>query len=156
MTTFNKAAIVALLEAVKGVAQGLGVFQRAHRHEPKNAPGLHLSFALWVHMIEPLPAASGLASVSGLVTLMARIYNPFTQKPEDDIDPSVLDAAGQFIGALAGGLTLGGTVRNIDVMGQFGQKLAGQAGYLDQDGTKFRVIEVTIPVVMNDLWTEAA
>ena len=34
--------------------------------------------------------------------------------------------------------------------------MAATAVYVEQDSKQFRVMELTIPVVINDLWTEAA
>jgi hypothetical protein len=35
-------------------------------------------------------------------------------------------------------------------------QLNAQAGYLQQDNKVFRVIVVTLPIVINDLWGEVA
>lgn len=148
---FNAAAVEALFAAVVSQAQQLALFERVGTHEPKSAPGNGLSCAIWADTIRPDPAASGLAAVSGTVTFHLRVYSNFMSKPEDEIDPRMLSAACALMAAYAGGFTLGGTVRDIDVM-----NVMAQAGYLNQDNRLYRVMVVTLPVVINDLWTEVA
>jgi hypothetical protein len=58
--------------------------------------------------------------------------------------------------AYIGDFTLGGLVRNVDVRGADGAPLDGQAGYLKQDEVLYRVFTITLPVVVNDAWDEAA
>jgi hypothetical protein len=154
--TFNAAAVSALFSAAVSEAQALGIFARVNQHEPKNAPGAQLSCSFWVGGIKPVPAASGLNATSGVVTLNARIYASFLAKPEDATDPLILSAACALLNAYSGGFTLGETVRDIDLLGQYGEALSATAAYMEQDGKLFRVMEVTIPVVISDLFTQEA
>jgi hypothetical protein len=147
---FDAIAVRNLLDAVVSHAQGLGQFDRVNYHEPKNAPGRGLSCSVWVQSIEPV-TSSGLASTSGRVTLNARIYTSMTAEPQDDIDKQILAAATVLLGEYSGSFTLGGTVRDIDLM-----QMGAQAGYLQQDGKVFRVMVVVLPIIINDLWTQVA
>ena len=53
------------------------------------------------------------------------------------------------MGAFAGGFTLGETVRDIDLFA-----MSAQPAWVDFEGKPFRVIEISLPLVINDLWTE--
>jgi hypothetical protein len=157
-TTFNQAAVTALFQAMTSEAMGLGAFARVNGHEPKSAPGVQISFSLWLASIRPV-ATSGLNSVSGVVTFTGRVYKASTganQTELDAIDPAILTATGQLMAAYSGGFTLGGTVRAVDLLGAAGTPMAATAVYVEQDGKQFRVMELTIPVVINDLWQESA
>ena len=151
---FDAAAGKALFDQLISHALTLGVFDRAASHEPKSAPGSGISYALWLDSIDPLPNASGLAAVSGRVAFGGRIYMSFNAKPEDSIDPRVLAATCALLAEYSGNFTLGGTVRNIDLLGEFGEALSAQAAYMEQDGKLYRVMDIKIPVIINDLWTE--
>jgi hypothetical protein len=151
--TLNSRAIFA---AVESHAETLAIFDRVGKHEPKNAPGNGLTCAIWAAPIRPIPAASGLAAMSVRLELMVRIYNPMLQQPLDDIDPTVLDAVDALLGAYAGAFTLGGIVRDVDLLGQHGTSLSAVPGYLTQDSKLFRVMDITLPLILNDLWNEAA
>jgi len=49
---------------------------------------------------------------------------------------------------------LGGNARNIDLLGQTGVQLSAQAGYVEIDNRLFRVMDITIPVIVNDAWAQ--
>jgi hypothetical protein len=151
--TFNRAAVLALFEALEDQALALGDFARVNRHEPKSAPGRDLSCSIWVDNIAPVKS-SGLSAVSGRVTFTARVYNPMLSEPQDDIDPAILAATCDLMAAYSGGFTLDGTVRDIDLLGADGPALAAQAGYIQQDNRLFRTMDTTIPIVINDMWLE--
>jgi hypothetical protein len=152
--SFDITAVNALFASAESVAMATGQFRRVNTHEPKSAPGSGLTCAIWVQEVEPLPEASGLASTSGYVVLNARVYGNMLQRPEDDIDPRMVSAGTVLIGAYSADFTLGGTVRNIDLLGEFGQKLGGRAGYLEIGGTMYRVFTVTVPCIVNDMWIQ--
>jgi hypothetical protein len=43
----------------------------------------------------------------------------------------------------------------VDLLGQFGTPLSAQAGYVNQDGRLFRIMTITLPLVVNDVWGQA-
>jgi hypothetical protein len=143
-----------IFDAITSHAAALGVFDRVSGHEPKNAPGTGLTAAVYFARMAPAQS-SGLASTSGVVTFVVRIYNPMTQEPQDGIDPAILTAADSLCGAYAGDFTLGGLVRNVDIRGMAGTPMSSQAGYLTQDGNTYRTVDITLPLIVNDLWAEA-
>jgi hypothetical protein len=151
---FNADAVSTLFAALVSDAQQLGVFERVATHEPKNAPGNGFSCVLWLDTLKPYK--SGLASTSGVVTFHARVYSNMLAEPQDDIDPGLLTASCALLAAYSDGFTLGGTVQAVDLLGAAGEPLSMQAGYITQDGKMFRAMEVVIPVIINDLWDQAA
>lgn len=144
-----------LLEAVASYAGQTGVFERVAQHEPKSRPGSGMTCAAWFSEIAPLAAASGLDAVSGLITVTMRPQLPFLTEPADEIDPRIMSAVALLMAQFAGGFTLAGVVRNVDLLGQHSQGLRAQAGYLSQDKTVYRVMDVHLPLVVNDLFPEA-
>jgi|SRR6266568_4535789 len=151
MANFNEAAVTSLRDKVISVPMGLGIFERVNGHEPKNAPGNGPSCSVWVDQVAPLPQASGLGSVTGMVVFTVRVYLPMLAEPQDGIDGQLLAATCALWGAYAGGFTLGGTVRDVDLF-----KMSAKAGYLNQDGRLFRVMDTTLPVVINDMFAESS
>lgn len=147
---------VPILNAVVSHAGRLGFFERINGHEPVSAPGSGLTAAVWADSINPVAAASGLAATSARVVFMVRIYSSAIQQPLDAIDPAILAAAGALMDAYSGDFDLGGTVRNVDLLGGMGIALAAQAGYVNQDGKLMRVMTITLPVIVNDVFTQAA
>lgn len=150
MSNFSAAQAKALFEAIRSYALELGIFQAAETHEPWNAPGNRLYCSIQLGPIRPV-TSSGLAQVSGQVTLLVRVWSSALQKPLDDIDPEVLAAACSLMGAFAGGFTIGGTVREIDLFA-----MSAQPAYVDFEGKPFRTVEIQVPLIINDMFAEVA
>jgi len=144
-----------IVDAVMSHAMASGYFDRVNGHEPKNAPGNGLSAAVWSDTLRPVPS-SGLASLSALLILNVRMYTSMLQEPQDAIDPNMLNALSALFAAYAGDFTLGGLAREVDLLGAEGVSLQAKAGYLNQDNKLYRVITITLPVVVNDAWDEVA
>lgn len=102
----------------------------------------------------PIPPVSGLAETSGRLTLNARIYSSMKQEPQDAIDPNIITAASTLMDAYSGDFTLGGDVLEIDLLGGYGQALSAQAGYVNQDNRLFRVMEIIIPVIVDNMFIQ--
>jgi hypothetical protein len=153
--TFNAAAVLALFAAVSSHAAETGLFEQVPQHEPKSAPGNGLGCAIWVAEIAPIQS-SGLDQTSGKVVFNVRIYSNMLQEPQDSIDPEILSAVCTLMAEYSGSFTLGGTVREIDLLGQFGDSLSAKAGYLTHDNRLFRVMDIVLPVIINDLFGQVA
>lgn len=137
-------------------AQGLGLFGQVLGHEPVSAPGSGLTYALWVARIAPVPAGSGLVAGTGRLELNGRVFMPADTEPQDDVDAAVTGAVDQLMAAYSGDFQFGGTVRNVDLLGAHGTPLSAQFGYTSfAGGTTYRVATLTVPLIINDLWTEA-
>lgn len=143
----------ALTNATINPALTLGVFAKVNGHEPKNAPGKGLTCSFWLDRIRPI-TSSGLNTTTLLVVFNARIQSDMLAEPQDDIDPRLAEAAGLLFNAYHSDLTLGGLVRTIDVFGSEGVRLEGRAGYLEQDRRQFRIFTLTVPLIVNDVWTQ--
>lgn len=144
-----------ILDGVESHAMTLGLFERVGMHEPKNAPGNGLSCWFWAQQIGPVPAASGLAVTTGRLELTGRLATNMLQKPEDAIDPNMIRAVDALMTAYSGDFELGGSVRNVDLLGMHGAPLQARAGYLHMDGRMLRVYDITLPLIVNDLWGQA-
>lgn len=135
-------------------AATLGVFDEVLGHEPKSSlAGLWCGF--WIVSAGPV-RSSGLASVSAQVTIMARVAKSMLSEPQDSIDDDVFGAADQLMAAYSGAFTLGGLVRQVDLFGSQTPGLALTTGYVNQDGKVYRVADITVPMLVNDVWTEVS
>ncbi|PBC71579.1 hypothetical protein BX265_6189 [Streptomyces sp. TLI_235] len=144
-----------ILNAIVSHAMASGYFDQVNQHEPKNRPGHGITAGVWVDRVRPA-ASSGLASDSALMVFNVRLYTSTLQEPQDAIDPEMVKAIDALFTAYIGDFTLGGLIRNVDLRGAEGTPLDGQAGYLEQDDVLYRVFTITLPVVINDAWTEEA
>lgn len=136
-----------------GMASGL--FERVNTHEPKNAPGNGLSMAVYLNNIVPAAGASGLNSTTGLLLFSVRVYSSMVAEPQDDIDPALLDAVDALFVAYSGDFELGGLIRNVDLLGQYSTPLQAEFGYIEIDKKLYRVGTITVPLIVNDLWSQS-
>lgn len=155
MATPLEDTIDGVLDAIVSHAQETGYFSGVNAHEPKSTPPTELTCAIWLQRIRPIPARSGLNRTSGLVVFNSRLYIGMVQEPQDYIDPRMTKATSALMSAYSMGFTLGGLISNVDLLGAHGFPLESIAGYITVGTTKFRVMTITIPCVMNDLFTQA-
>jgi hypothetical protein len=150
-------ATASIVAAITDHAATLGLFERVVGHEPKNAPGSGLSCVAWCDSIGPARNQSGLAATTALLVFNVRVYGSMLAEPQDGIDPELLSATDALMAAYAADFDLSGLVREVDLLGLAGNNpLAARFGYLSQDGKLFRVATITLPLLINDLWPQAA
>jgi hypothetical protein len=152
----NLAGIKNIMAEMESLAKQTGLFDSISKHEPKSAPGNNLYCSIWVAYVGPARGQSGLNMTTGLLRFNARVYRNFISKPEDDIDSDVTFAALTLMDKFSNEFALGGLVREVDLLGFTGPPLEANAGYLTIDNKMYRVMLVNIPMVVNDLWTQAA
>lgn len=147
-------ATVAIRDLLISHAQASGHFETVLAHEPKSMPGQGVTCAIWRRRTDPI-RAGGLSSTSVRSEFTARLYTSMLAEPQDDIDITIDDAADELMAAYSGDFELGGNAREIDLLGAYGAGLGMQFGYLDIAGTKFRVGDFVIPVIINDAWEQS-
>lgn len=148
--------VTTILDAIVSHALALGYFERVNAHEPASAPGHGLSAAVWAQEIRPVPSGSGLSSTTARVVFNLRLFTTMLQEPADAIDPNLLAAVDALMTAYSGDFELGGNVRNVDLLGQAGVPLSAQAGYVKIDGALYRVMDLTLPLIVNDVFDQGA
>ena len=148
--------VAEIFSGVVSHAMASGLFETVNQHEPKNAPGNGLRASVWLEQI--YPTKSGLATTSAQLNMQLRIYSSMLTEPQDDIDPNLLRAVDVMMAAYTGDFQLGGELRNIDLLGNSGtgSGLSARFGYLNQDSKIFRVADITLPLLIKDLWTQVA
>ena len=142
-------------EAIETHLLSLGRFDQVNRHEPKNAPGNRMVAAI---LAGPQGAAtgSGLALTTARVEFTVRVYMNMMAQPLDGTDPDLIDATDLLIDSFSGDFTLGATVMAIDLQGMAGAPLGAAPGYINQDNVLYRVMDITLPLLVADAWAQAA
>jgi hypothetical protein len=149
------ADIQGLFDKIQSHALATGLFESVNTHEPKRPLTTGIYAAVWCEAVRPL-ASSGLGSTSGLIEFRIRIYSGMLQEPQDAIDPNVLKAVDTLLSKYSGDFSLGDSVRCIDLLGQSGTALSANAGYVLLSQTLYRVMDITLPVIVNDLWDQVS
>jgi hypothetical protein len=57
--------------------------------------------------------------------------------------------------AYSGDFTLGDVVQEVDLLGEVGVPLRAQAGYITINQTMYRCMDITLPLIVNDLWSQS-
>lgn len=148
-----KETFVALGQALESHALELGLFTTVNRHEPENDPGSGIACAIVIGAITPV-RTSGLSVTSFRVEWAARCYVPATTRPLDELDPVAAGAACDLMASFSADFTLGGLVREVDLLGSDGQPMQAMPGWLEQSGKKFRTADVAIPLIVNDAFPQ--
>lgn len=143
-----------IFNALVSHAKALGLFDRVNGHESKNAPGNGVNADCWVANLKPYPGQSGLASTTAVLVVNVRIYSSMLADPQDAIDPNIITAAATLMGEYSGDFDLGGTVESVDLLGRTGVQLEALGGYLELDKKLYRVMTLTVPMVINDVWAQ--
>ena len=144
----------AYIDALVSHALTLGRFDQVNRHEPKSAPGYNLTGAVWFISIRPFRAESGLASTTVRLEMMFRIYTSMLREPADELDPELVAASDALINAYSQDFTLDGMINSVDLLGRAGDPLGAQSGYLPIDNKLMRIVDITIPMIINDIWDQ--
>lgn len=147
--------IAGIYDKVVSHAMALGVFERFPTHEPKNAPGSGITWAITFHRFSPAPRVSGLSATALRLEFLIRFYLPMTMEPQDDIDQMLVEAVDNLGASYTGDFDLDGVVFMIDLLGAYGQPFGGQTGYITIAQTMYRVFDITLPVIVDDVWAQA-
>lgn len=142
--------------AIAGKVSATGYFLSVTKHDWRSAPSEPgLVAAVIGQNITPL-LSSGLASVSMRLEVIVRILLK-PGEPEDLIDFALLGGADAVMGAMISDSKIGitdGSVRCVDVLGSDGEPLRAECGWVDIGQTQYRMCDVFIPILLNDVWNE--
>lgn len=142
-----------ILDRVKSHAQALGVFGSVNTFEPTTPGGNDVDCSIWLDEIIPV-TASGLSSTSVCVTFTVAIYANMLAEPYEETDGKLIRALDALMTAYNGDFTLDGAIRDVDIFGRYTQGLRVTAEYFKPEGTLFRVLTITLPLIVNDVWEQ--
>jgi hypothetical protein len=143
-----------LIDLVSGAYAWGAIIQ----HEPLSAPDAPgvICCIFPADPVAPLAESSGLAAADARMPVMVRLMRNALAEPQDQRETDLIDAYDALMTAMLGAFTVNGTVRAIDVLGESGEALAGQWGYISLDKPIFRIIDITVPLMINNAWTYGA
>lgn len=146
-----------ILDAVVSDIQSSGYFDRVITHESKRSPGLGLSADVWFLTLDPVPEGSGLNKTSARLAWNVRLQSSMLMEPQDLIDPNLIRAAANLIRRWHDNFDfdLDPMVRNVDCLGAYGSPLRAQSGYVEYEQSRvFRIIDIEVPIIVNDVWPQ--
>lgn len=147
--------IQSVLDNIASHAMATGHFETVLGYVSKQSSTNGITAALYVENIQPI-RSSGLSNTSIRLEIEMQIYSSTYQAPYDGIDVNMVLATDAMFTALIGDFDLGSEVRHIDIFGAHGQSLRVRSGFMNLDGKEFRVFQITIPVILDEVWDQAA
>lgn len=147
--------IQSILDNIASHALATGHFDTVLGYVSKQSPTNGISAAMYVEDIRPI-RSSGLNNTSVRLEIEMHIYSSTYMAPYDGIDVNLTLATDAMFTAVIGDFELGGEARHVDIFGAHGAPVRVRAGMMNLDGKEFRVFQLTIPVVIDDVWAQAA
>lgn len=135
--------------------QTLGVFDAVGTHEPKNAPAGDVTAAVWIQRMFPTSNYTSLNATSVVIVFSVRVYVNMLMEPQDDIDQVLMEKVDVLLDLISGDFTLSDAVDHVDLLGETGQGMEVDFGYVELAGAMYRVADVTVPVVAIDVFDQA-
>lgn len=119
-------------------------------------PNAELNAVIYSRRTRAVPGGSGLSATSVSIDFTVRLAQSLEVDPLGSIDPGMIAAADALMNAYSGDFTLGGLIAYVDLLGQHGESLGSDSGFikLGEEQT-FRIIDITIPCIINDVWTQS-
>lgn len=142
------------LEKVQSYLQASGHVVRAQISEPKQPPGERIMAAVYMGTVSV--AQLTLQTTIELHVVRVRLYMNMLREAGDEIEFGLAQALSEISADLLGDYDLGATVRNVDVGGIYGTPLSATWGYVDVGGTMYRVVDITLPLIVDDSATLVA
>ncbi len=141
-----------ILDKVVSHAASLAVFDSVLSYESVGSSGNSVDCNVWLNDIVTIPG--GLDQTSVCMTFNVSIMSPLLSEPYEDTDKRMAQCLDALMTAYNGDFTLGDTIRNVDILGQFTQGITVTAGYAAIDNTKYRVLMISLPLLVDAVWEQ--
>jgi len=109
--------------------------------------------AIW--MTDWTPGLTLATSVE-VFTAMVRLHVDAFAEDVGQLELDLADTMNELTTDLQQAFTLGNTVRNIDVGGSDSAGMSASWGHVSIANTMYRVVDITVPMIVNDVATHAA
>lgn len=149
-------SIKATIQELASHASASGFFQDVLIGEPKSPPtAVKPTLSLFIQSANVVNIYLD-GSTQEVHTIMARIYRDMLQEPIDQIEYELADAAASYVEDILEEFDQRGSIREIDAAGQYGSALSQTWGHVFISNQGYRVVDISIPCVVDDSITMAA
>jgi len=138
--------ITSTINVVVSFLQKRGEYSLVQIGEPKSPPRGDLAAAVFVSDASVVGVT--LQTTIEIHELTIRLYRNMMEEPEEDNELRISQAVTGIVSDLLGDYDLGASVRNIAV-GEYGRTVSATYGYLDVGGTMYRMVDISVPLVVD-------
>lgn len=156
MAAFN---VKASMQAILSKAQANGFVSEVQIGEPKSPkapPGGAKKVFAAVQMVSATVVETVLDKSIEVHTVMVRLYGDAIAEELEETELMLADCTSELMTDVQEAFTLGSEIRNVDVAGQYGQALNAQWGHAELSRVMFRIVDITFPLIVQDVATHAA
>ena len=146
--------IKSTIEAISSFLQAGGYIEKEGVGEPKSPPAEELSASVFMDSVGVVELTLG--TTIEIHTVNIRLYMKMLQEPTEQVEYKLAEVVSDIGSDLLGDYDLGATIRNVDAGGSKGSAMRAQWGYLDLGGTMFRVVDLFVPLLVDDSASLAA
>ena len=153
--TFDPTTVLGNIQTTLQGVSGIGNVVIGEPFSPPDAD--RLTTAIFCASYEP--AGVTLTTTIDVFEVTLRVYSRAGMTPVDasTVEQNVAKTYFLVLSTLAGKFTLGGQIRAIDWAGEeAGRKVTGKWGHVVIGGTIFRVVDISVPLIVDDSSTFAA
>lgn len=144
-----------VLDKLVSHAMATGLFETVNEFKVDEPSGDGITAGIWADDITPI-RSGGMAATSVRLTFKVRLFSSTEAAPESYLERAMVDAVSVLLTAYSGDFDLGGNARAIDLLGMEGAALSANAHYMNLSGVIFRVMDIAVPVLLNDVWDQTA
>jgi hypothetical protein len=144
-----------ILDKLVSHAMASGHFETVNEFKVDEPAAAGITCGIWADDIRPI-RSSGLAATSARVTFKVRLFSNTEAAPESYLDRAMVDATSALLTAYSGDFELGGNVRAVDLLGMEGVPLSADAHFMNLSGIIYRVMDIAVPLLVNDAWDQSA
>ena len=134
------------LRALKSFLQTQPRINSAQIGEAHSPPSGKINAGVYMDGIRTPEAV--LDATTKVVDVVVRLYLSFTRLGEET-ELTMTQAVTELMGDIEGDFDLDGTIRNVDVAGQYGEGLAAEWGETELGGVQYRIVDVSIPLIVD-------
>ena len=139
------------LHAVETYVQNLGLFSTVQIDEPKQPVGQGLHAAIYMQSVSVIMVyVGGDTRESHVVQL--RVYKDMLAEntdPQNNLESELASVVSKLMENLLGDTDLESSIMSIDAGGMDGGGMSATYGYLSLGGVMYRVVDITIPLIVN-------
>jgi hypothetical protein len=151
--------IQSTLDAIASHIARTGYVAEARIGEPSSPPDAIDRLHAAIYMASATVVDLTLSTTIEQHVVTVRLYRRAAFGQGDDagaVEKEMALAVSQVVSNLIGEFDLGATMRNIDVGGQYGQGIQSEFGYVSIGNTMFRIVDITVPLIVDGSATQAA
>ena len=131
--------------------QNLGLFSTVQIGEPKQALGQGLHAAIYMQSVSIIMIYLGGDTRESHVVQL-RIYKDMLAEytdPQNSLEAELASVVSKLMGNMLGDTDLESNIMSIDAGGMDGAAMTAVYGYIEVGGQMYRVVDVSIPLIVN-------